>query len=231
MSIRRLTGSLAAVMVLGIHGGDLRAQGPAPPVLPISAGNTAAQLYNSANAYARSGNAPLAVLDYERARVLDPTDADLRWNLHRVRESAGLPESSGWLGENGRFADPNTLYWVGITGLALGGGCVLALRFSPRFRGLLLAGTVLGIAAVGASAFNAAATSAVLSESIALRAAPASVSPVAGADALFQVPAAAAVRVLERHAGFELIRDSQGREGWVAATELAAVIPGPNDPR
>jgi len=64
-----------------------------------------------------------------------------------------------------------------------------------------------------------------------LRAAPASVSPVAGADALFQVPAAAAVRVLERHAGFELIRDSQGREGWVAATELAAVIPGPNDPR
>ena len=38
-------------------------------------------------------------------------------------------------------------------------------------------------------------------------------------------PTTATVRVLDRHGGFELVRDSQGREGWVAATDLAAVIP------
>jgi hypothetical protein len=43
---------------------------------------------------------------------------------------------------------------------------------------------------------------------------------------LFSIPAAASVQVLDRHGGFELIRDAQGREGWVAASDLAAVIPG-----
>jgi len=222
----RLLGSLAALLALGSYGADSRAQTAAPAVPPLAGGYSAAQLYNSANAYARSNNTPLAVLDYERARVLAPRDADLHSNLHRVRETAGLPESTGWFDEYGRFANPNTLYWIGVAGLVLGGSCVLALRFRARHRGLWLAGTVLGLAAVGASAFNAAATFPVLSESIAVRQAPASASPVAGADALFQVPAAAAVRVIDRHAGFELIRDSQGREGWVAATDLAAVIPG-----
>jgi hypothetical protein len=236
-------GSLAILLLLAGRGGEVLAQATtvpavappvvappvvAPPVVPPPAGGySAAQLYNSANAYARAGNTPLAVLEYERARVLAPTDADARSNLHRVRESAGLPENTGWLQEYGRFANPNTLYWIGLAGLAFGGGCVLALRFSGMRRGVLFAGALLGLAAVGASGFNAAANFMVLSESIALRPAPAGVSPIAGADAIFQVPAAAAVRVIDRHGGFELIRDSQGREGWVAATDLAAVIPSP----
>jgi SH3-like domain-containing protein len=111
----------------------------------------------------------------------------------------------------------------------LAGGCLLALGRHDRFRVALLVGAAVGVAAVATSAFNAAATVSVLSESIALRQASASVSPVAGADPLFQVPAAAEVRVLDRHAGFRLIRDSQGREGWVAANDLAAVIPGQAD--
>lgn len=177
MRITRLLGSLAALMLLAGYGAELCAQTAAPAVAPPPDGYSAAQLYNSANAYARSGNTALAVLGYERARVLAPTDADLRWNLHRVRDSAGLPGSYGWFEEHGRFANPNTLYWIGIAGLALGGVCVLALRFKAPHRGALLAGAVLGLAAVGASAFNAAATSIVLSESIAVRQAPASASP------------------------------------------------------
>src|SRR5580698_6386217 len=126
----RLLASLAAVLLgLGVASGALRAQTSAPlPIVP-PAGNSAAQLYNSANAYARAGQTAQAVLQYERARVFAPTDADLLSNLHRVRESAGLPdESAGWLEEYGRFADPNVLYWAGVGGLLLGGGCLLALR-------------------------------------------------------------------------------------------------------
>ncbi len=248
--------SLAAIGVsLCFGGGELRAQAsaespqpaaqpaladaPAParppaPAVPAAAsapsGFSAPQLYNLANAYARSGQTALAVLAYERARVLAPTDPDLLANLHRVRESAGLPTSSGsWLEHYGRFANPNVWYWVGIAGLALGGGCLLMLRRQAGFRALLGAGATLGLVLAGASSLNAAATFGALSESVVLRQAPAGVSPVAGAEPLFSIPAAATVRVLDRHAGFELIRDSQGREGWVAAGDLAAVIPLPAD--
>jgi hypothetical protein len=230
MRFKRLVGALA-VALLGLSlCGELLAQTSADAQPLASAHYSAAQLYNSANAYARSGKTALAVLAYERARVLAPTDPDLRANLRRVREAAGLPVNTGsWFQEYGRFASPNTLYWIGIAGLVLGGGCLLARRRHARFRGALLAGAVVGFAAVGASAFNAAATFSVMSESIALRQTPASVSPVADADPLFQVPAATTVRVLDRHGAFELIRDLQGREGWVAATDLAAVVPGASD--
>lgn len=251
VSAVRLARSLAATLLgLGLCAGGLWAQtvgdaastasapsissapagSSASTVPPMSADYSAAQLYNSANAYARSGKTALAVLAYERARLFAPTDPDLRWNLHHAREAAGLPQSTGnWFQEYGRFANPNMLYWTGVAGLVLAGGCLLALRRGGRLRGVLIAGALVGLAGVGAGAVNAAATFSVLSESIVLRQAPASVSPVAGADPLFEVPAADTVRVLDRHGGFELIRDSQGREGWVAATDLAAVVPGSAD--
>ena len=198
----------------------------AAAAVPATAAYSAPQLYNLANGYARSGQTALAVLNYERARVLAPSDPDLRANLERVRQAAGLPASGeNWLDRYGRFANPNALYWLGMAGLALSGGCLLLLRRKPKRRAVLRMGAAVGILVVTTSLFNAAANVGVLSESVALHGAPATVSPVAGADALFEIPAAATVRVLDRHGGFELVRDSQGREGWVAATDLAAVIP------
>jgi hypothetical protein len=208
---------------------DLPASGrsaPEPAALtPARGAYSASQLYNLANGYARSGQTALAVLSYERARVLAPSDADLRANLRRVREAAGLPTTDvSWLDRYGRFANPNAIYWLGIAGLVLSGGCWLLLRRKPKRRGGLRMGAVIGIALVAATLFNAAANVGVLSESVALHGAAATVSPVEGADALFEIPAAATVRVLDRHGAFELVRDSQGREGWVAATDLCAVI-------
>jgi hypothetical protein len=232
MRVVRQAGTLAAALLgLCVCGGELLAQtsadSPGQAAGPASADYSATRLYNLANAYARSGNTALAVLAYERAGVLDPTDPDLRSNLHRVRESAGLPvDTGGWLQEYGRFASPNTLYWIGVAGLAFGGACLLGLRRRAGFRAMLLAGVALGFALVSASLVNAAATYSLLSESVALRLAPASVSPIAGADPLFNVPAATTVRVLDRHGDFALVRDAQGREGWVAKADLAAVIPG-----
>src|SRR5580700_12044574 len=58
------------------------------------AGYSAPALYNLANAYARAGQTGLAVLNYERARLLDPQDPDIDANLRQVREAVGLaPES------------------------------------------------------------------------------------------------------------------------------------------
>jgi hypothetical protein len=205
--------------------------GSAPAAPSTMSDYSAAQLYNSANAYARSGQTAPAVLAYERARLLAPTDPDLLANLHRVREAAGLPDGTGsWLEQYGRFANPNLMYSVGVAGLILAGLCILAARRRTRSRGYLVAGALLGVVALAAGAFNAAATFGVMSESVAMRQSAASVSPVAGAEPLFQVAAASMVRVLDRHGAFRLIRDSRGREGWVAAADLAAVVPDPRDP-
>ena len=49
-------------------------------------GYSAPALYNLGNAYARTGKPGLAVLNYERARLLDPSDPDLETNLRHVRD-------------------------------------------------------------------------------------------------------------------------------------------------
>src|SRR6266850_8010150 len=48
-------------------------------------------LYNLANSYARTGKPGLAVLNYERASLLAPDDADINANLEYVRASAHVP--------------------------------------------------------------------------------------------------------------------------------------------
>ncbi|HEX4153404.1 MAG TPA: hypothetical protein VHY75_14450 [Steroidobacteraceae bacterium] len=219
-----VVGVAIALVGLGVCCAAARAQTPAET--PRAAEYSPAHLYNQANADARAGKVALAVLEYERARVLAPADPDARENLRHARELAGVPAGpDDWFERYGRFANPNAMYWIGIAGLALGGGCLLMLRRRTPTRGALLAGMILGAAMVGASLVNAAATFPVLSEAVALEQAAAGVSPVEGADALFAVPAASTVRVLDRHQGFDLIRDSQGREGWVSAANLAPVIP------
>src|SRR3982074_279247 len=50
---------------------------PAGQSVPAQPGYSAPALYNLANAYARAGKPGLAVLNYERAKLLDPSDPDV----------------------------------------------------------------------------------------------------------------------------------------------------------
>jgi hypothetical protein len=188
---------------------------------------SAAALYNLGNAYARSNNAALAVLSYERARVLAPTDPDIRANLRHVRETAGLPvQSENWMNQWGRFANPDTMYWLGLFGIGLAGTSFLRRRPDSQHRTALAATGILGLLLTTLSLWDCAATAPTLSESVVMQTAAATASPVSGTDPLFTLPAAAVVHVHDEHQGFVLIRDSQGREGWVARSKLTAVIPG-----
>ncbi|MBQ0085271.1 MAG: BatD family protein [Prevotella sp.] len=51
----------------------------------VKQGENAVLYYNLGNAYYREGNIPRAVLNYERAHLLDPGDEDIRFNLELVR--------------------------------------------------------------------------------------------------------------------------------------------------
>lgn len=222
---RRILISLgAAVICLAAMSGFIFA---APVDQPTHQGYSAPALYNLGNSYARSGDAALAVLNYERARILSPLDPDIRANLSYVRASAGLPSQSGnWLSEHARLADPNTLYWLGLLGVSLAGTGLLLRRLRANRRAAFTAAAIVGLLLTALSLGDAVATSSILSESVVLVATPASASPVLGIPPLFTLPPAEVVSLRAEHAGFVLIRDPQGREGWVARADVASLIPG-----
>jgi hypothetical protein len=228
MNRRTLVNSLAAA-VLGLVSlsGPTWADTLDQP--PTHEGFSAPALYNLGNSYARSGKAALAELNYERALVLAPMDPDIRANLRSVRESAGLPpQVGGWLSQYDRFINPNGMYWLGLIGLTLAGTGFLLRRVRSEHRPQFMAAAVVGLVLTALSLGDAAATASTLHESVVLVAAPAGAAPIVGASPLFTVPAAEVVRVREEHQGFALIRDSKGREGWVARTDLAPVFPPSN---
>jgi hypothetical protein len=187
---------------------------------------SAPALYNLGNAYARSHNPALAVLNYERALVLAPMDPDIRANVREVRASAGLPAPpGGWLSEHDRFADPNAMYWLGLFGLTLAGASFLVRRFYAYHRRACTVAAAVGVLLTTLSVCDALATASILNESVVMQTAPAGASPIYGAPPLFTAPAAEVVSVRGEHQGFMLIRDSRGREGWVARDDLTPVIP------
>ena len=89
--------------------------GSASHAAEAPAGYSAPALYNLANAYARAGKPGLAVLNYERARLLEPNDSDIDANLRRVREMSGLPpEARNGFERISGLASPLLLPWLGV---------------------------------------------------------------------------------------------------------------------
>jgi Tetratricopeptide repeat len=214
----------AALLGLGALSGASRAAAVEEPT--VQSAYSAPALYDLGNTYARMGRPAMAVLNYERALVLAPTDPDIRANLRHVRESVGTPTpTGGWLRHHARWANPDTLYWIGLLGLILAGASLLLRRQESEYRTVLGAGIAIGVAFMALALGDAMATASTLHESVAMFATPASASPISGGEPLFTVPLADLVSVREAHGGFVLITDSQGREGWVPVGNLQPVIP------
>jgi hypothetical protein len=222
---------MAAVLAMWVSlSGVCRAASAPPAPADTAPANTAAALYDAGNAEARQGHPALAVLDYERARLLAPEDPDIAANLRHVRESAGLPpQTGGWLVAHERFASPNIMYWLGVIGLALAGVSLVILRarrlaarqsYRIPLRLVAILGGLLTLLSVG----DALATNELMHEYVVLDTAPATGSPVSNGAPLFTLSQADVVHGREQHQGFLLVTDSQGRQGWVARTHLAAVV-------
>jgi hypothetical protein len=195
--------------------------------LQSPAGYSAPALYNLANAYARAGQPGLAVLNYERARLLDPDDPDIDANLRHVREAVGLaPESRSAFDRMARALSPRIMAWLGVLGLLLAGGGALARRVYPRHRRKLFLATVAGISLLGAALANAVVLWPVMHEAVVVtHTAPVRVSPVSIEEPLFVLPEATIVRVGAEHEGFVLVRIKGGRGGWTPRASLAPVVP------
>lgn len=203
-------------------------QTPAQAPVQRPSGYSAAALYNQANAYARAGKPGLAVLDYERARLLDPGDPDIDANLRHLREASKLPpDSRGAFARAAGTADPQILAWVGLAGFLAAGVALLARRRYGVHRRKLAAAATVGVLLAAAAVGNAVALWPTVHTAIVIvPSAPVRVSPASTGDPLFTLTEARSVRIRAQHDDFMLVQTPEGRSGWVSATDVAAVVPG-----
>ena len=213
----RAVALIAAAILLG---GQIRAE-------PTQPGYSAAGLYNLANSFARSGKPGMAVLNFERARVLAPYDPDIEANLRFVRESAHLPtKSRNRLERVATVLSPRAMAWLGALGILIAGVGLLAGEFGARFRWLRRIGVVAGLGLVGMTVGNGVVLWPTLHAGVIISGtAPVHVSPVPMGDSLFVLPEAETVMIKAEHEGFVLIETGAGRTGWVSSANLAPVVP------
>ena len=190
-------------------------------------GYSAAGLFNRANACAREGKSGLAILNYERALLLAPNEADIAANLHFVRAKAGLPDApENWFTRSLRYARPNTLAWLGSLGLALAGMSLLLVRLYPQRRLALRSLTFAGVLLVATAIGSAITMWPRVNEAVVIsREAPARIAPVSAAEAAFKLHEGETVTMRAEHQDFALVQTSAGRSGWVARADLARVMP------
>lgn len=187
---------------------------------------SAAALYNAGNAAARAGELPRAILDYERALVLAPHDADVQANLHMVQVRAGAASVADrdWR-RVPRLAPPALMLSAGLVGLLLLATAWLARELVPRGRVPLGLAAGAGALLLALTLLDALATAPLLGDAVTLKPCAAAASPTPNGEPLFTLPGGETVTIESSHGEFALIRDAQGREGWVAGAALERVVP------
>jgi hypothetical protein len=230
-SLRVAASTLAAAFACGAlaqaPAGDATPPASAPSVLTADTAYSAAGLYNLANSYARAGKPGMAVLNYERAALLAPNDADIQANLKYVSSSAHVPiEARGRLENIARRANPTAVALIGVLGILGLGSALLAGSIFPKPRAPWIAASLASLAAIGFTACNAVFWEPKLHEAVVIASStPIRATPVPMGDPLQQLPEAETVTVTQGHEDFVLVRTTSGRRGWVARADLADVVP------
>jgi len=218
-----LHGAILAMLVLG-SGIALAATTSEPAA---SGGYSSALLYDQANADARGGKPGLAVLNYERARLLAPRDADIVANLNAVRDLSGLPSSGeSWFERHAKFASANTLFWLGCLGILIAGTSELARRFYSAHRPGLRAASFAGLALALAMLCNAIALWPAMSEAVVIvPATSARLAPTSLSEPVTSLREGELVSIDAQRPGFVLVRTVKGLTGWISREDVARVVP------
>jgi hypothetical protein len=158
---------------------------------------------------------------------LAPDDADINSNLEYVRSWAHVPtEPRNRFARIVQAASPALAAWIGVLGVALLGAALLARKAALRFKRAGVGSALLGVALIALPVSNATLLWPRMHEAVVLvNQTPARVSPVPMGDTTFVLPEAETVTIRAEHEGFVLIRTRGGRSGWVARTNLGAVVP------
>lgn len=194
--------------------------------LTAASGYSPAVLYNLANSHAQAGETGRAVLNYERALRLSPSDSDIKGNLDLVRKESGLFPTE--LDVATRFFQLLTLHqWATLALLALAGFTIfqaITLRYRPGSRtaaGARIACIlVLGVAVTGTAVRYQHFNPAVVVEDDARLL----ISPFTSATSVGTIQEGRLVYPQKSHGSFTLVRDETNRQGWLVSSALEPVI-------
>ena len=194
--------------------------------------------YNLGNAYYKQGDLGRAILNYVRARRLDPSDPDTATNLELARDHvpgapapaddafAGVAVRASALLARNQAAAAALAAWVIVVGLA---GALLLLKPRPRVRrwlsyGAMAAGVLLVAAVLQMSSHTLAGGGnevVVVAESVDVMSGP-------GAQYVAEaaLPGGTEAELLERRGGWTRITlPDGGLQGWVPAGAVETVDP------
>ncbi len=189
----------------------------------VSRGQYTANLfYNLADASYRQGNRGRAILNYQRALILDPAHAEAAANLAFVRGGKpAVPTGTGGL--------VTALPWVtAAAGWLAVAGLILAWSGRrARVAGFLLLGTGLLAAAAGAGAVwflddgaGNPARAVVVADSV-----PALYAPAENSKVVTTLTAGGEVRVLSDQGTWVYVLLADGTRTWVASNQIERVVP------
>ncbi|MDB6135624.1 MAG: tetratricopeptide repeat protein [Verrucomicrobiales bacterium] len=195
---------------------------------------SAAALFNEGNAAMRLGRLGPAVLHYERAHWLAPTDDAITHNLRAAREKAAVtvPVVPAW---------KRPAHWLSLDAAAILGSLSLLLvcllffgagLIPPVLRHSARGACGLLLLAVAFSATVLAVRWRELDRAVITAAAPAParIAPADNAAPAFDLKPGETVTAGAAHGAFVHVRTGDGRAGWMASTDLEKILPDKTGP-
>lgn len=188
-------------------------------------GYSSGLLYNLAGSYAQSGQVGKAILNYERAARLSPSDPDILGNLQLVRSESGLFDTEPPLKK--RLANLLPMHlWLLIIGVGLTGftGILLAGLKTPISKRLLLTSCSVTFLLTAVAGFAVITQQRGWQQWVVINQAPLLLSPFDGASSAGTLNAGRLVSPGKDHGAFLFITDSTGRSGWIHQTAIEPII-------
>ena len=190
-------------------------------------GYSASVLFNRGNAWRRLNQPGRAILDYERALWLGPSNnAAVAANLKIAQQQAGVAVTQPKLLDLSLTGFDDLAWMAGTAALIMAVTALAARatrsRWEQSIRGLAAAGAVMFIAA-GAILLVRCPE---LDRAVVLDAGtPVHIAPAEAAEVSFSLPAGDLVEIDKRYLAYVAVRTADGRYGWVDARQIAQVVP------
>lgn len=194
--------------------------------------------YNLGNSWFKQGRMGKAILNYNRALLLDPTDEDTQYNLAMahariVDKIDAVPEFflKTWLRDLGLTLSSDTWAVLGLVflGIAFAAVILWLLAGTLAWRKAGFYGGIVSIAfCLGCTFYAHFQRTRLLHnrEAVVMNlVAPVKSSPGSGSKDIFVLHEGTKVRMLERLDGWTEIVLSDGNKGWIASNAIEAVAP------
>jgi tetratricopeptide (TPR) repeat protein len=185
--------------------------------------------FNLGNAYFKDNKIGPAILSYERALWLDPSDPDARANLKFVRNTAGLFESPKvWWQMVPGWASLNAWGWTAsISWFLLSIALVLrGWRREPRWASVLKPVIAVLAVTLAVSAASLVIRIPDMNRAVVLTAdAPLRMAPAVKSPAPTTLRAGDLVRVESRRGSYYYLETEDGKTGWATDHEVEPIVP------